>query len=762
MSGVPVALGPLPMAIAVALGIALAPVIGLGVWLWWALAAALILARRHHPALLLAAAAAAGRALGTRAPSVLPLGVVADDRAEDRVVGIVRGPVVDTGHGRGAVLDTGGAEVWVWASEPLVPGRRVAATGRVRTSARRSTGAHELTARTLDDLGDDAGLRDRAWRWAAATQARWSATIERAGGDRGARAALRGITIGDRRDIPPALDDRWRAVGIFHVLSVSGLHLAVIAGLVFALLRRLIAASPWGGRIRPARWAAPPALMLALAYTLITGAQLATLRALLVIAFVLIGAMLDRPIRLVDALGAAAILLLAWRPEDVFDPSFQLSFTAALTLALRPASERRGVRGWIVRGLTTSAWVTITTAPITAYQFGQVCPGGVIGNLLLTPLVELLALPLALAGIALGPIGTPLIELATWIVARVDAVAELLAHVLPVGTVAVASGVTVAILVALSLVLTARAQRTRFDLVAWGALCLVWSLARTPPPTGGLRVTFLDVSQGDAALIELPDGAVWLIDAGGHANARELAAASKPGVTITRALAAAGHDAIDIALLSHPHPDHYLGLAGITPPIGELWSAAEPARSGSGAPGGGLPSFADIARVLADRGTRLVHPPLGLARSQAGVDLLVWGPRYRARDGEPEVGAIDPVRTVNDNSLVIELRYRGRSFLFAGDIEAEGEEVLVAAGLPRVDVVKVPHHGSPTSSSQGLVDATRPSLAVISCGRANAFGFPSAAVVARWRAAGADVAQTDRTGAITVVVDAAGRLFVVQ
>ncbi|MBA3456636.1 MAG: ComEC/Rec2 family competence protein, partial [Deltaproteobacteria bacterium] len=670
-------------------------------------------------------------------------------------VGVVSGPIIGTAHGSGATLRTATIGIWIWADSPLVPGDKLAITGRVRTSA---TG-FELTAITIEPLGDAATLGDRVWRWATATQTRWSAEIDAAGGEPVARAALRGITVGDRRAIPPTLDDRWRAVGIYHVLSVSGLHLAVIAGLVFAALRRLIAASPWGGRVRPARWAAPPALAIAVAYTLITGAQLATLRALVVIALVLIAAMLDRPIRLVDALGAAALLLLAWRPQDLLDPSFQLSFTAALTLAMRPQSTRRGVRGWIVRGLMTSTWVTITTAPITAFHFQQVTPGGIVGNLVLTPFVELIALPLALAGTAFGI--APLVRAATAIVAEVDRIAELLAPVLPVGTIAVAGALTLAVLVTLSLVLASRAQRTRFDAIAWAALCVGWALARTPSPTGALRVTFLDVGQGDAAIVELPDGDVWLIDAGGHPNARSLAAASSPAAAIARALAAAAQDRIDLAVLSHPHPDHYLGFAALGVPIDELWSAAEPAHA---APvgGGALPGFGEIAAALAARGTRLVHPPLGLARSQAGVELIVWAPRYQAIAGGPVIGATDPVRSVNDNSLVIAIHYRGRALLFTGDLEAEGEEALVAANLTPADVVKVPHHGSPTSSTQALIDATRPTVAVISCGRGNRFGFPSSEVLARWSAAGARIARTDTDGAIQVVVDAAGRLFVVE
>ena len=110
-------------------------------------------------------------------------------------------------------------------------------------------------------------------------------------------------------------------------------------------------------------------------------------------------------------------------------------------------------------------------------------------------------------------------------------------------------------------------------------------------------------------------------------------------------------------------------------------------------PSGGQP------HALEARGTKLVHPPLG-TRSEGGVELTVWGPRYESTTGAPTAMAADPVRSVNDNSLVATVRYAGRTVLFTGDIEAEGEELLVAAGIGRVDVVKVAHHGSPTSSSQ--------------------------------------------------------------
>lgn len=637
------------------------------------------------------------------------------------VAGTVGGPVA----GRGAPLELPDETVWMWSDARVLPGDEVEVTGRIRDPRGPLDPGQPERIRGAELAADDVRVTDShwtIWRWATLAQRRWATAIDDAGGDPTGAAALRGIATGDRGDVPTALDDRWRAVGIYHVLSVSGLHLAVVAGLLFALLRRLIAASPWGGRIRPARWAAGPALVAAIGYTLATGAQVATLRSLVVVALVMLGHALDRPLRLLDALGVAACGILLARPLDLYDPSFQLSFVAALVLALRPASSRSKL--W--RGITASAWLAAATAPITAYHFGQVQLAGVVGNLVLTPPVELVALPLALAGVALG--ASPLIWLASYLVALVDALAGLLAHVAPVGTVAMPSLALAVALVGATAILSSRAQRTRWDLALFAALCVGWVSARRPPPPGALRVTFLDVGQGDAAIAELPDGEVIVIDSGGLPNATN---PSATGAIVDRALAAYGHHRVDLAILSHPHPDHYLGFAGMQTPIAARWSARDEH-------GGEFATW--------------IHPPLGTTlHGEVAIDVLA-----PSTDGHEEA---DPVRSTNDNSLVVRLRYRGRSILFAGDLEAEGEAALAPA---HADVVKVPHHGSPTSSTPAFVAATRPALAVISCGRGNHFGFPSPVVLDRWRAAGASIARTDEDGAVTVTIGEDGDLAVAR
>ena len=143
---------------------------------------------------------------------------------------------------------------------------------------------------------------------------------------------------------------------------------------------------------------------------------------------------------------------------------------------------------------------------------------------------------------------------------------------------------------------------------------------------------------------------------------------------------------------------------------------------------------------------------MGTVWRKGGVALSVLAPP----PGPDGLAAADPVLSDNDNSLVVRIDFGGRRVLFTGDVEADGEADLVAArgpsGALRADVVKVPHHGSPTSSSPALVRAVHPRVAVISCGPLNRFHFPSPEVVARWRAAGARVLRTDHDGSVTVTI----------
>jgi competence protein ComEC len=600
---------------------------------------------------------------------------------------------------------------------------------------------------------DSAGVRvigreRSAWRAPARAQ-RWaSATIERRGGAASGRAIVRAMVAGDRGGVEPSAAQRFRDAGIAHVLAVSGLHLAATALLFFVAVRRLWAAVPaLALRADATRAAAMCAAPAAVAYAAMTGARPSTLRALVVVLCVLGGAALRRRPRLLDSLGFAAIALLVVSPAALFDPGFQLSFVATATLAVVAVSGRR-----LWSAMRATLWVTLATAPIAAATFGALQTGGVFANLVAVPAAALLILPVGLAGLALSTVwqagGGALIDVAIAAAGALDGFASWVAGVFPVLRISPLSSFELAAAAAAIGLFVLRTRRAALlALVPAVALAISYAAPRAPD---GVRVTFLDVGQGDAAVVELPDGEVWLIDAGGRPfvgdetvdRARQMEA---PGErSVLRFLAHRRVRHLDLVVLSHPHPDHYVGLRAIAREvsIGEVWVAAG----------------TDYRDTL--DGMRVVHPPLGRARVRAGAALDVLAPRYEAGAAQA-----DPVYDINDNSLVVALRFGGRRVLFAGDLEAEGEELLIAAlarsrGSLATDVVKVAHHGSGTSSTPAFVAATEARFAVISCGRANRFGFPAPAVEARWREHGARVFRTDRDGAVTVRIGAGGRIAV--
>jgi competence protein ComEC len=291
-----------------------------------------------------------------------------------------------------------------------------------------------------------------------------------------------------------------------------------------------------------------------------------------------------------------------------------------------------------------------------------------------------------------------------------------------------------------------------------GAICLCLIILHpfSAGRAGGrLRLDLLDVGQGDSALLTFPDGTTLLIDAGGRAQfdaTREGVSedASAPferdGRDIGEAVVAEylwwrGLGRVDYILATHAHADHMSGLNDIARDFqvraALLGRAAQDETE--------FVRFAETLRrervplEFVGRGDRLKF-------GAANVDVL-WPPRA-TRDETPAA------LSENNASLVLRVRYGERVFLLTGDIERAAEATLVAAGdALQSDVVKVAHHGSRTSSSESFITATRPSVAVVSVGRTSPYGHPDANVVARWRAAGAQVFQTGRRGTVSISTD---------
>ena len=225
---------------------------------------------------------------------------------------------------------------------------------------------------------------------------------------------VRTMVLGDRTDVPAQVEDGFRAAGATHVLSVSGLHLAVVVALVFQALSRLIACFPsLSLRVPPKVAASALSLPACALYTFLTGEAVATVRSALMATMVLGATLVNRPVSLAASIAAAAIILLVRSPLAIMDVSFQLSFASVIGLGLfarwlvsgatvKASGRLRRAFTWLRRSLSASLAATLVTAPLVAHHFGEVTPAAPLGNLVLVPLVELIVLPCGLVGALLG------------------------------------------------------------------------------------------------------------------------------------------------------------------------------------------------------------------------------------------------------------------------------------------------------------------------------------------------------------------------
>jgi competence protein ComEC len=596
-------------------------------------------------------------------------------------------------------------------------------------------------------------------RWAARLHAVLAAAIDERLPPLRA-AFVRSLVLGERGAVSDEVEAGFRAAGATHVLSVSGLHLTAIAGLVFLLVRRAVLRFPALALRCPAdALAAGVALPAVLLYALLTGEAVATARAAIMGGAGFAAVFARRPASAASAIAFAALLIIVQSPLLVLDVSFQLSFSsvAALALAGRRAKERAALAGkllrawrWVVGALATTAAASGVTMPLVAHHFGELGPAAPLGNLLLVPLAELGVVPLGLLGAALGTVhpwlGALPLAVAGWLTAVVLWLAEGFRRFAPTFGVPSPSPLeTGALMVgAFCAVVSLRGPRLR-RLAGAAALLAVLSFGGRQAArrlSRDLRITFLDVGQGDAALIEGPGGFTALIDGGGNVDGT-----FDPGErVIVPLLRRRGIGRLDLVALSHPHPDHMNGLFRVleTVDVGALWTSGDR---------GDNPAY---DRLLALARTRAVALPRPAAWAGQGLVIQAHGPWLDDRIAAP------PGLSVNDASLVLRVGYAGRWLLFDGDLEEQGEAELVAGTrLGRTiasDVLKVPHHGSRTSSTAELLGAVNPSLAVISLGRRNRFGFPRPEVLRRYRDRGIEVRRTDVDGAVTVVIDPSGRL----
>jgi competence protein ComEC len=552
-------------------------------------------------------------------------------------------------------------------------------------------------------------------------------------------ALMAGLLLGEKTGLPPEAGEAFRRAGVYHILAVSGFNVALLASSVFFVL------STFGV---PRRATAVAAGMALVAFALVVGGQASVLRAT-VMGLLLLGAMLlDRESQLMNALALAAIVLLAWRPGDLGEPGFQLSFAATagivyLTPSITAWLSARGWPKWLATSTAVSLGAQAAVTPVMLAHFNQLSLIGVAANLVVVPLAAagttlgMLALLMELVSV----FAADLLFQALWLLLLALRAAVWVAAQLPAAMVylpAPSWGAIAAWCAALALVPYFGGSRRWIRGAALACLGLAIGLSVWPwvrPSDGRLRVTFLDVGQGDSILVELPEGPRLLVD-GGPAGGHRLDVGERVLAPFLWNRPAARLDAV---ALTHPDSDHSGGLRAVLTRfrVREFWEN-----------GRWISGTEDTLRAVERSGTCRRTLVAGQRLWLGSALLTVLNPDSRLPLDEP------PPFGQNEESLVLRLDWRGVSLLLTGDLGAPGEEHLLASHAPlRSLVLKVGHHGSRHSSTEDFLGATGARLAVISVGARNSFGHPTPEALGRLEAGQARIYRTDRDGAVILETD---------
>jgi competence protein ComEC len=540
------------------------------------------------------------------------------------------------------------------------------------------------------------------------------------------RAVLAGLVLGEEEGLSEELREDFRSSGLYHLLAVSGQNVAFVAGGVL-VVAWLLGISRLVGEIG--------ALAAIAGYVLAVGWQPSVVRAGVAGALASLAWLAARPRDRWYFLLLGGALLLAWNPYSLYEPGFQLSFAAVAAIFVVVPRLERVLEGyplprWLGTIVAVSGACGAVTAPILLFQFGSVPAYSILSNALAAPVVGVsfsLALVTALLDQLLPPAALAAAWVNGWLAAYVAACARLVGA-LPGAAVGASTALACALALGVGLVAWLRLPRWRRPGLALvvSLIALVagaWELRPTdvrPPPTG-LRLTVLDVGQGDAILLEVPEGAV-LVDQG------------PPEGEVDDQLRSLGIRRLALAVFTHPQRDHVGGAAELLRHlrVDRILDPLIPAEN------------PEESAALAEATRRRVP----VLRARAGVALrlgrlglrVLWPARDPPAHEDPNLYA-----------TVVLASYGNVDVLLTADAESP---VTLPLNPPPVEILKVAHHGSADEGLPRLLAQVRPQIAVISCGKDNDYGHPAPSTLAALEEVpGLEVFRTDRDGGVVVETD---------
>lgn len=576
------------------------------------------------------------------------------------------------------------------------------------------------------------------------------------------QAVLKALVLGDRSGIDDGLRERFNRAGVGHLLAISGLHVGIVATVAFVFWRWVLSFfTPllWRGWIGP--WAAAATVLPVLAYGVLAGMSPSTQRAEMMVAVFLLGLILGRTHDSLNTLAVAALVIVTLFPPALFSISFQLSFAAVAAILygyqkIGPAREDAGstlkkIGSQLLGLVLVSALAIAGTTPVVLYHFNQTSVVGIVANLFLVPLVGFVVVPLGLTAAFAALVFEPAAALGFWLSLKI-------LHLALMGVECFA-GLSFA---AIRTVTPSMLEILLYYVIGWSLLNLrktvvarwVLAAALVGAVADGFywshqrfwhrdfRVMAIDVGQGASTLMQLPGGAVVLLDGGGFSDNRLFDVGQR---VVAPVLWRKKIATVDILILSHPHADHLNGLIYIARHfrVRELWVNGDVHASRG---------YQELMTVCREKAifVRRVHADSALS-AMGAVTIAVLHPTAelfsRSAVGDRPQG--------NNGSLVIQAGFGETAFLLTGDIELRAETELVQRSSRELasTVLFAPHHGSRSSNSPGLVAAVNPEAVIISAGAGNRFDLPHAEVVDRYLEAGCQVFNTATHGAISMRSD---------
>jgi len=531
------------------------------------------------------------------------------------------------------------------------------------------------------------------------------------------------------------LDDetlrQFRSTGISHIISVSGLHVAIITGFILYLLSIL--------NIR--RYKIPILLTALTFYAILTGANPPVIRAALMASITVIGTTYGKKHNSINSLSFAAFMILIFNPLMLWDVGFQLSFVATLAILYfyRPIREKLSTLTPKIRdlvALTLSA--QIGTIPFTMYYFHYISIISLLSNIVIVPLADVavvLGFLSAMIGLILPPlsyfinyINIPVVETILYVTKLFDSLpyASINTIVPPLYVIVLYYGI-------LTVLLSSFDKKIKKVSIAIALTFIIALFSYNYLLPRDLEVTFLDVGQGDGTFVKTPHGKTFLIDGGG----RPLFATSSFDVgedLVLPFLYYKGVMKLDGVFISHTDIDHVGGILSILQQmkVDKIFIGLQKVTDGN---------FKELMEIAKSKNIPIVFLKKGDKVKVDGVEMYVL---------HPDPQNLIEENPINNNGLVFKMKYKDMEFLFTGDIEKPAEEILKNLDI-KTDILKVAHHGSNTSSTQEFIEKANPKVCIVQVGK-NSYGLPDERVL-KYLHERSKVYRTDKNGAIIVKTD---------